>query len=47
MTEGSGADQGDVSRYTERGVEEDKDPLAPLRRAMGGIAGLAQALTRP
>jgi hypothetical protein len=33
-------------RYTERGAEEDEDPLAPLRKAMEGIADLAQALTR-
>ncbi len=33
-------------RYTERGTEEDDDPLTPLRRAMEGIADLAQALTK-
>jgi hypothetical protein len=33
-------------RYTERGTEKDGDPLTPLRRAMEGIADLAQALTK-
>jgi hypothetical protein len=32
-------------RYMERGTDEDDGPLLPLRRAMGGIADLAQAIT--
>jgi hypothetical protein len=33
-------------RYMKRGTEEDNNPLMPLRRAMEGIADLAQALTK-
>ncbi len=34
-----------MGRYMERGTDEDDSPLAPLRRAMGGIADLGEAIT--
>jgi hypothetical protein len=34
-----------MGRYMERRTDEDDGPLAPLRRAMGGIADLVEAIT--
>jgi hypothetical protein len=34
-----------MGRYMERGTDEDDDPLAPLRKAMGRIADLVEAIT--
>ncbi len=34
-----------MGRYMERGTDEDDSPLAPLRRAIGGIADLGEVIT--
>jgi hypothetical protein len=36
----------ELSRYMVAGAKHEEDPLAPLRRAMEGIADLAQALDK-
>jgi hypothetical protein len=34
------------SRYAAKGTKQEEDPLAPLRRAMEGIADMAQAVAK-